>query len=339
MREVSPVGLGKIQSDEAAATRLMDYPDSTEEIPTIDISSYLAGVPGALKKVAAQLRETTESVGFFYLKGHGIPQTVIDRAFAESKRFHELPLEQKMTLRLKHCGLLSIGYEPDSVGQSSKTTLYLVENAKPNYYAFLTINREGNKSEQYGGKTLWPENLPGFREGVTNYLAHIETLAMKFLPLCASMLELPDDYFDKFFTDPQFMVSLLHYPPQKEAGGGQYGIAPHVDTNFMTFLAQTGKPALAVQMPSGHWRLVDVIPGTLLVNAGQAITCWTNDRYSATKHRVINTSGSERHSIAAFFGPNADALLECLPTCQGPGNPPRYPARTYAELRKEAKGY
>ena len=89
----------------------------------------------------------------------------------------------------------------------------------------------------------------------------------------------------------------------------------------MTFLAQSNVPGLAVRMPSGHWRVVENIPGTFLVNTGNVITRWTNDLYLSTKHRVINAAGVERYSIPMFFGPSGDALIECIPTCQSKDSP------------------
>jgi isopenicillin N synthase-like dioxygenase len=128
-------------------------------------------------------------------------------------------------------------------------------------------------------------------------------------------------------------MSLLHYPPQQEVGNRQYGIAPHTDNCLMTFLAQGDVPGLAVRMPSGHWRAVEVRPGQLLVNTGNLIVRWTNEEYLSTKHRVINSNGIERYSIPIFFGPSADAVIEVLPTCQGPGRPPRWEPATYRDLR------
>ena len=117
-------------------------------------------------------------------------------------------------------------------------------------------------------------------------------------------------------------------------GNRQYGIAPHTDNSMMTCLAQANIPGLAVRMPSGHWRLVEIIPGTLLVNTGNVLVRWTNDQFLSTKHRVINTHTADRYSIPVFFGPNADAMIEVVPTCQGPSNPPRYEPVTYRASRK-----
>ena len=103
--------------------------------------------------------------------------------------------------------------------------------------------------------------MPGFKEVVLEYQAAVESLGKQFLPLWSTALKLPLDFFDPMFEVPHVTLSLLHYPPQKTIGDRQYGIAPHTDNSMMTFLAQANIPGLAVRMPSGHWRHVDIIPG------------------------------------------------------------------------------
>ena len=181
---------------------------------------------------------------------------------------------------------------------------------------------------------VWPENLPGFKETLLAYHAGIEKLGRQFLPLWATSLKLPLDYFDRFFATPHLTMSLLYYPPQKQIGDRQYGIAPHTDNALMTLLAQKDIPGLAVRMPSGRWRTVDIVPGALLVNTGNLIVRWTNDEYLSTKHRVINTNEVDRYSIPVFFGPSGDALIEVLPTCQSAERPALYEPITYLKLRE-----
>ena len=163
---------------------------------------------------------------------------------------------------------------------------------------------------------VWPDNLPGFRETVTDYHQRIERLARQFLPLWATSLNLPLDYFEKYFATPHLLLSLLYYPPQKEIGNRQYGIAPHTDNSLMTFLAQADVSGLAVRMPSGHWRAVDIIPGTLLVNTGNLMVRWTNGEYLSTKHRVINTNDVDRLLDPCVLRPErrrADRVCADLP--------------------------
>jgi isopenicillin N synthase-like dioxygenase len=326
-------------SDDAASVYLMDHPDSTEEIPTLDIAPYLSGAPGGREAVAARLREISMTVGFFYLKGHGVPSSLLKRMFTEAKRFHSLAEAEKSKIPDFDVGGFKSGYTAREDAYR-RGNVNIIQDAKPNLMAKFSINREGGsgglgntETERNAVINVWPENLPGFKETLLEYHATIESLGRKFLPLWAVSLKLPPDYFDKSFVTPHVTLQLLHYPPQKEVGNRQYGIAPHTDNSMMTFLAQGDVPGLAVRMPSGHWRAVDIIPDTLLVNTGNVIVRWTNGEYLSTKHRVINTNERDRYSIPCFFGPSADAVIEVVPTCQGPGRPPQYEPITYRASR------
>ena len=321
---------GEMRDDEASA-HLMDHPDSDEEIPTLDISPYIAGEPGGCERVAERLREITTTVGFFYLRGHGIPDGIINSVFAQARRFFGLPDSEKRKIPYISTESLKSGYQNSFTDGSQRANINIISGARPNLLEKFSVNRELGS----GGAAIniWPENLPGFREGVQAYHAAIEKLGRRFLPLWCVSLELPADYLDRFFETPHLTMSLLHYPPQQEIGNRQYGIAPHTDNALMTFLAQADVPGLAVRMPSGHWREVDIVPGTLLVNTGNLMVRWTNGEYLSTKHRVINNNTVDRYSIPVFFGPSGDAIIEALPSCRGPDRPPQYEPITYRQLR------
>jgi isopenicillin N synthase-like dioxygenase len=323
-----------LQDDAVDPVHLMDYPDSIEEIPILDIAPYLAAEEGGREAVARQLGEITETVGFFYLKGHGIPQTLVDRLFRETRRFHALPDEVKARTPHMFVDSFQSGYRPANTANSKAANVNIIKDAKPNLLSQFLVTRELPPDHpRHKVMNVWPEDLPGFRETLSEYHAAIEKLGRQFLPLWATSLDMPIDFFEKFFEEPHLTLSLLHYPPQKEVGNRQYGIAPHTDNSFMTFLAQSNVPGLAVRMPSGHWRVVENIRGTLLVNTGNVMVRWTNDRYLSTKHRVINRADVDRYSIPVFFGPSGDALIECIPTCQSPDKPARYEPITYRNLR------
>ncbi len=319
--------------DGADEIYLMDHPDSTEEIPIIDIAPFLAGEPGAAGRIGKELRHVTETVGFFYLAGHGVPQSHIDMMFAEARRFHALPLAVKEAIpRVDNTDYLRMS-------EALTTTANIIDGAAPNLNAAFIFNRERAPDDPdalarkpFRQFNNWPEGLPGFKENVLDYLYTIEALGQRMLPLWAASLDLPADYFAPFFKSPHITMRISHYPHQKVVGNRQYGLAPHTDNCLMTILAQANVPGLAVRMPSGHWRLVDIIPGTFVVNTGNLMVRWTNDRYLSTKHRVINISETDRYVFPVFFGPDHDALIECLPTCTDAANPPRHKAMTYLDL-------
>ena len=327
-------------ADSDELIRLMDYPDSEEEIPILDMAPYLSGQSGGLQEVAKRLGEISETVGFFYVKNHGVPLDLVDRLFEETRRFHGLPPEIKLKTPHMVTDSFQSGYQPSNTERSKKANVDIIAEAKPNLLSKFLVTRELPPDHpRHKAMNVWPENLPGFRETVSTYHASIERLGRQFLPLWATSLGMPSDFFDQYFEEPHLTLSMLHYPPQKIIGNRQYGIAPHTDNSFMTFLAQSNVPGLAVRMPSGHWRVVENIPGTFLVNTGNVMVRWTNGRYLSTKHRVINTASVDRYSIPVFFGPSGNALIECIPSCQGHNRPSQYEPITYRELRNWYYGF
>ena len=77
---------------------------------------------------------------------------------------------------------------------------------------------------------------------------------------------------------------------------------------------------------------------SFVINLGDLMMHWTNDRWISTLHRVANPPrdaalGSRRQSIVFFYQPNYDALIECLPGCCGPDNPTKYEPVTSGEHR------
>jgi len=182
---------------------------------------------------------------------------------------------------------------------------------------------------RFAGPNQWPANLPGFRHAVLAYTDAVDALGRKILPLCATALDLPPGAFDGAFAESQFSFRLTHYPPVA-AEANQFGIAPHTDANFLTLLAQSEVPGLQVRMPDGAWVDVPYVPGSFAVNSGDMMQRWTNHRFKSTAHRALPPVGRPRYAIPYFMGPHLDTEIACLPTCQGPGDPPRYPPITYA---------
>jgi len=299
-------------------------------IPVIDLAPYLAGVPGALQATAAQLRDALETIGFFIIINHDVPQALIDRAFAEAKRFHEQSLAAKMALRMNEH---NNGYM--AMGKYAVWTSDVNVNDKPDLNEAFFIKRErrpddllARSGRRFVGPNLWPEALPGFRETVLAYTDAVDALGRRLMPACAVALDLPSDYFDTAFAESQFSFRMSHYPPVP-AEANQFGIAPHTDANFLTFLAQTDVPGLQVRLPSGAWLDVPYVSGSFAVNSGDMMYRWTNGRFKSTPHRALPPVERQRYAIPFFMGPHIDTVIACLPTCQGPDNPPRFPPITY----------
>lgn len=307
--------------------------DAVDEIPVLDLAAFRAGKPGARQRLAQEVTYVFENVGFYFIVNHGVPQSLIDDTFAAAKRFHDLPLELKVEIKLNE---YNIGYLPMRGGTTRHSALNA--NNKPNVNEAFFLARELAPDhpdvlaeKPYRCLNKWPRELPGFRETCLAYAGELEALALSLVPLYALALELPETHFDEAFANPMFKLRMTHYPDQDLAADNEFGLAPHTDTSFMTLLAPNKVPGLSVRLPSGRWIDAQTIDGAFLVNGGDMLRRWTNDRFLATPHRVINRSGAERYALPFFFDCWAEHVMDCLPTCSGPGNPPKYEPITYVE--------
>ncbi|MGH7324807.1 MAG: 2OG-Fe(II) oxygenase family protein [Candidatus Rokuibacteriota bacterium] len=111
----------------------------------------------------------------------------------------------------------------------------------------------------------------------------------------------------------------------------QFGLSPHTDAGFTTLLADNEIGGLEIRPAGTYWIPVPSVPGSFLVNSGDILKRWTNDRFHSTEHRVLNRSERDRYAIPFFFDPRTDVVVECLPACHGPGNSPRHPPVAYGE--------
>lgn len=311
------------------------------QVPVIDLGPYLAGEPGALERTARLLRMASETLGFYFIGNHGIDQSLIDRVFAQAERFHALPLERKLAVR---AGKTTIGYMPLG-GQTQNTSVYAT-STHPDRSASFYIRAEypGGHPDRIAGRAWvldnrWPDDLPGFKETTLQYYSAVSGLGYRLLRLQAVALDLPDNYFvdHDAFKPSSGTLRLLHYPPRDAANEGQFGIGPHTDYGYCTFLAQAKVAGLEILSRSGDWIAAPALEGRILVNNSDMCRRWTNDRFRSAPHRVINSSGRERYSIPFFFGVRNDVKLDCLPTCQGPGNPSKYPPLSYGEYFAEIR--
>lgn len=306
----------------------------TDQIPILDLSDYLAGKPGALEATANELRHACEEVGFYFVRGHGVPWNLIADAFEASREFHDLPLAEKEALKVNEH---NVGYMASKKSVSQASTIYEGPR-KSNLVAAYSLRRDlpddhpdvlANKRYRCGNP--WPRDLPGFRKVCVSAMDALESLALSLLPLYAVALDLPAGFFTEAFEEPQYTFRLAHYPPV-DSEDNQFGIAPHTDSSFMTLLAQNEVEGLQIRPTHGRWVDAPVVSDAFLVNTGDLLYRWSNHRFRPTPHRAkASASGVDRYAIPFFFDASNDYVMECLPTCQSLENPPRYAPETYGE--------
>ena len=312
-----------------------DYAAAAKAIPIIDYGPYFAGETGALERLAGQVAHACENVGFFYALNHGVADALIERAFAAARRFFALPREEKLALKVNEN---NIGYLPINASVQAASAVHQATRPNQNESFFVSHDRGPDHHEVVAGRPLrgrnqWPADMPGLGADMMAYFDALGAMCDRMLPPFAVALGMPADFFAPYFADEAHAnLRFLHYPPQDTTEDNTFGQGPHTDNSFMTALARTEVPGLAVRLPSGEWFAPPIIPGTFLINLGNIMRRWSNDRFLSTPHGVLNDSGTDRYSIAYFHSPNPDRVIECLPSCVGPDNPPRYPPALYRDL-------
>jgi isopenicillin N synthase-like dioxygenase len=309
-------------------------PDSlttTSRIPVLDIGSFLAGEPGAIKPLAREIARTCEDTGFLVVANHGIAPALPEAVFAQAAHFFARVEADKLPYKI---GQYNIGYLPFG-GQVVRHSP-VNRNTRPNFSEsfYITRDRAPDHPDIVSNKPLiglnrWPDGMPEFRAAMLAYYGAMEAMTCRLVPVFAAALDLPEDYFTAAFAEPNCTIRLIHYPPHATPEDNEFGFAPHTDNNFITFLAQSKLPGLEVRTAEGEWIRPPAVPGTFVVNTGAMLARYSNDRFKATPHRVINRNDTSRYAIPFFLGPNHDALVECVPSCVGPDNPPRYEPTTY----------
>ena len=190
---------------------------------------------------------------------------------------------------------------------------------------------------------IWPDSPSDFRAAMTEYYQAMDRTYQTIMRLFAVALDLPETYFDKMIDKHGSLLRLTHYPSlSSEPLPGEFRSGAHTDGGALTILHIDDTPdALQVKLRSGEWIYVNRIPGAFIINVGDMMMRWTNDKWISNWHQVVNPPivnghSDRRLSLVYFCATNYDTLVECLPNCSGPGNPARYPpivSGRYAEER------
>ncbi len=288
-------------------------------VPTIDLGSPTA---------AAQFAAAAESIGFLSVVGHGVDSALIDAQWQAARRFFDADAQIKNRVVMPQPGY-PYGYAPyayerlsASTGQVSLPDLketYTIGPVDPPTHAFVDPDEASAWSAN-----LWPD-VDGFRTVGEAYYRALADLSARILSLMAESLGLPSDYFVPMIDRHASALRMINYPELETAPDeGQLRAGAHTDYGTLTvLLADPLHGGLEVETANGQWDEVVAPPDGFVVNLGDALARWTNDRWKSTRHRVVPAAG-RRQSIAFFHNANWDALIECLPGCLEPGELPKY---------------
>ncbi|TVT97809.1 hypothetical protein EJB05_56920 [Eragrostis curvula] len=290
-------------------------------IPVIDLSPLLAG--DGVDALAAEVGAASRDWGFFVVVGHGVPAETVARAAEAQRAFFALPAEGKEAVRRSEA-------EPLGYYASEHT-----KNVRDWKEVFDLVPRKPHVALADGQLVFdnkWPQDVPGFRESLEEYDAAMEDLAFKLLELIARSLNLRPDRLHGFFKDQTTFIRLNHYPPCPSPDLA-LGVGRHKDAGALTILYQDDTGGLDVRRRSdGEWVRVKPVPNSFIINVGDLIQVWSNDRYESAEHRVSVNSAKERFSMPYFFNPASYTMVEPLEELVSEENPARYDAYNWGEF-------
>ena len=314
---------------------------SMQQIPVVDLSEARIGGLASRQAVAREIDATCREIGFFTITGHGVPVATMDELRSKAHAFFALPLEEKR--RAIHPvpgtprGYRAQGLEALAHANAGTTPPDLKEfyhfgrQSWPNerYYA-------GPEGRKYFIPNLWPLKPEGFANAAAAYYAEMEKLAAFMMRLAALALNLEEHSFDEKIDRHISAMRLNFYPEQTSTPKpGQLRAGAHTDYGAFTILnGENVSGGLEVLAKNGQWIAVETDPETFVVNIGDLLMRWTNDRWVSNTHRVVNppasmASRAKRLSIAFFQQPNYDALIECI----APPGKAKYPPVRSGEYR------
>jgi len=301
------------------------------QLPIIDIAPLYGTDQQAWQSVAAQIDQACREWGFFYIKGHPISAERIEQVVGSAQQFFALPQAEKLKIDITqtrhHRGYGAIATEqldpnlPSDLKETFDMGFHLPAD-HPDVLAAKPLR----------GPNRHPD-MPGWQALMEQHYLDMQALGQTLLQAITVALGIERDFFDQRFVEPVSVLRFIHYPPRHTATSEQQqGAGAHTDYGCITLLHQDAAGGLQVRNVEGEWIDAPPIDGTFVVNIGDMMARWSNDRYLSTPHRVISPLGVDRYSMPLFVEPNPDTRIECLPGCQSATRPARYPATTCAEF-------
>lgn len=289
------------------------------------------------KIVGAELDDVCRNVGFFQVTNHGIDDSVAARAWDATVAFFDLPLGERLATKPPTAGY-PYGYIPfsgESLGKS------LGAESKPDLKEAFSIGPAGigaaentttDADEGWAWQpNLWPATLPELELAWSEYFEVMLGLGSRLMEFFALGLSLPPTWFAASIDKSPSALRAIRYPAHEaQSGDAQLRAGAHTDYGTLTILKQDTVGGLQVRTHTDEWADVDAVAGAFVINIGDLMARWTNDRWRSTLHRVVdppaNAAGQVplRHSMPFFHNANWNARVTALPTCVQAGESPKY---------------
>ena len=307
---------------------------SAQTIPTVDLAAFLQGDDEERHEIATSVDATCRTIGFLIVDKHGVPQQICDDAWSLARAFFDLPLEDKMPVKSSDPGCPR-GYFPFA-GESLARTRGV--DAPPDRKESFSsgplappVGHEWSEDfEFFYGSNIWPTVPAEFQRAWIEYYRAMERLGSEIMQLLAMALGLDANFFAACHQHHLSALRALNYPASEaDSIAGQHRAGAHSDYGSVTILKPDPQVAgLEIQLPSGEWLAAPVVTDSFIVNIGDLMARWTNDRWISTLHRVGSAEDAalRRQSIAYFMNPGYDAEIGAITTCIADGERAKYEA-------------
>ena len=277
---------------------------SADTIPVVDCAALRDGSNPT--SVASALHRASQSLGFIYIRNHGIDESVFAQARADAYEFFRGSDQQKASVAVSdsHRGWLAPGgarMHDDAKADLKESFLWGGQDA----------DAERLTDHPLRGENQWPEFAPQLQDSAMAFFAQVHALAHDLMRGFALGLGLDQEFFIRSSNRPLSRASFVYYPQQPESmGADQFGVAPHTDFGVLTVLCQDDVGGLQIQDSAGDWIHAPPLENTLVVNVADLLHRWTGGAYPSTPHRVVNESGRERLSLVLAYDPNPETMID-----------------------------
>ena len=291
-------------------------------IPSVNLSDFLSKDESHRKDFVSKIGKAYQEIGFVSLKGHFLSENNIDDLYSQIKKFFDLPKEIKNK------------YEFDGFKGQRGYTSFGKEHAKgkkegdlKEFWHFGQYIDKNNKDFNYP-QNITVEEFPEFNQAGFNTYKALEKTGIYVLRAIALFLDLEEDHFDKYVINGNSILRPIHYPPIKEEPKKAVRAAAHGDINLITLLMGAHGKGLQVKNNKGEW--IDAIAekDEIVINVGDMLSRYTNNKLKSTIHRVVNPPkeywSKSRYSIPFFLHPVGSMKLNVLDNCIDSLNPKKY---------------
>jgi isopenicillin N synthase-like dioxygenase len=302
-------------------------------IPSVDLADFLYGDTNTKSAFVKALGNAYEEVGFVAVKNHGVPNELIIELYKQVQQFFSLPLEQKKSYE-----------DPFLAGQRGYTS-FGKEHAKgfevpdlKEFYQYGQVPVNNFYEEEY------PLNIPvkeitGFNEIFEQVYRAFENSGKVLLQAISLYLGLNEFYFDDYTTNGNSILRAIHYPPITVEPVSAIRAEQHEDINLITLLVGASADGLQILTKQNEWIPVISLPEQIVVNVGDMLQRFTNNKLCSTTHRVVNPEKAlwhtSRFSIPFFLHPKSSMSLRCLDSCIDEKHPKFYSDATAGEYLDE----